>query len=156
METHIHSKGHTGFVGVKHGDTHSLKRTYLLRWSKAKRRKFTQKDIQASLESSMETHIHSKEHTRLIGVQHGDTPSLKRTYRLRRSAAWRHTFTQKDIHASLESSMETHFHSKGHKRFVAVQHGDTHYSKEHTGFVGVKHGDTLSFKKTYRLRWSKA
>src|ERR1043165_6833899 len=102
METHIHSKGHTGFVGVKHRDTHSLKRSYRLRWNKAWRNTFTQKDIHDSHQSSTETHIHSKGHTRFVGVQHGDTHSLKRTYRLRWSKAWSHTFTQKDIQASLE------------------------------------------------------
>src|SRR5205809_1128586 len=97
METHIHSKEHTRFVGVQHGDTHSHKRTYRLRRSKAWRHTFTQKDIQASLEYSMETHNHEKGPTRFVGVQHGDTQSLKRTYTLRWSKARRHTFTQKDI-----------------------------------------------------------
>src|SRR5205809_1128587 len=102
METHIHTKEHTGFVGVKHGDTHSLKRTYRLRWSTAWRHTITKKDLHASLESSMETHNHSKGHTRFVGVKHGDTRSLKRTYRFCRGPAWRHTFIHKDIQASLE------------------------------------------------------
>src|SRR6218665_1657308 len=52
----------------------------------------------------METHIHT------------------RIYKLRGSPAWKHTFTQEDIQAMWESSINT----IGHTSSVGVQHGNIH------------------------------
>ena len=76
METYIHSRIYTSSVGVQHGNTHSHKRIFKLCGSPT----LTQEDIQALWESSMETHIHT-------GYTSG-----------RGSPAWKHTFTQENIH----------------------------------------------------------
>jgi len=104
METHINTRGYihyTNSVGVQHGNTHSHKRIYELRGSPAWNHTFTQEGIQALWECSMETHIHAIRYTSSVGVQHGNIQS-HRIYKLRGSPAWKHTFTQGDIHYKVE------------------------------------------------------
>src|SRR6218665_1190889 len=69
---------------------------------------FTQEDIEALLESSIETHIHTRGYRSSVGVQHGNTHSHKRIYTLCGSPAWKHTFTQEDVQVMLYSSIQTH------------------------------------------------
>src|SRR6218665_2312716 len=73
---HTFTRGYTSSVGVQHGNTHSHKRIFKLCGSPA----LTQVYIQALWESNMETHIHT-------GYASG-----------RGSPAWKHTFTQENIH----------------------------------------------------------
>jgi len=89
METHIHT-GYTSSVGVQYGNTHSH-RIYKLRGSPAWKHIFTQEDIQAPWESSIEIHIRTRGYTNSVGVQHGNTHSHTRIYKLRGSPAWKHT-----------------------------------------------------------------
>src|SRR6218665_575107 len=66
-------------------------------------------------------------YTSCVGVQHGNTHSHNRIYKLCGSPAWKHTFTQ-DIQALWESSMETYIHT-GYTSSVGVQHLNTHSHK---------------------------
>src|SRR6218665_2083936 len=65
METHIHTRGGYRPTPYKPCGSPAL----------------TQEDIQALWESSMETYNHT-EYTSSLGVQHGNTHSHKRIYRL--------------------------------------------------------------------------
>src|SRR6218665_2817180 len=66
-------------------------------------------------------------YTSCVGVQHGNTHSHNRIYKLCGSPAWKHTFTQ-DIQALWESSMDTYIHT-GYTSSVGVQHLNTHSHK---------------------------
>src|SRR6218665_3597451 len=66
-------------------------------------------------------------YTSCVGVQHGNTHSHNRIYKLCGSPAWKHTFTQ-DIQALWESSMETYIQT-GYTSSVGVQHLNTHSHK---------------------------
>ena len=79
METYIHS------------------RIYKFRGSPAWKHTFTQEDIQALGESR----INTIGYTSSVGVQHGNTHShwiYKRPWESSKTPAWKHTFTQENIH----------------------------------------------------------